>query len=371
MSSITAINTQPGGITYYGDVTGNLILQGTNTTSIQTGSTTAVFVDGNQNSTFTGSVNAPNTFGFKNRIINGGMSIAQRGNTFTTISNGSLTNQYTLDRWYGFRSAYTANLNMSQQTGFGGQRNCLRVQRASGDANTAAMAFGQIIEASNMADLAGQTITLSFWARTGSNFSSPNLVVNLGSGTVADQGLASFIGGWTGLTYPISTTQNITSTATQYSFTGTIPSGCLELNLYFVLNPTGTAGTNDYIEITGVQIEKGSIVTPFDFRDYGRELILCQRYYQIWGNASNAWQVQQYAASSATNPCQSFTFPVSMRSAPTATLVGTTNYVTATLISATCSTPYGGLLYLTTGGSGMNIGYCSGAGNYFKFEIEL
>ena len=45
--------------------------------------------------------------------------------------------------------------------------------------------------------------------------------------------------------------------------------------------PTGTAGANDWIEITGIQVESGSIPTPFEVKPYGQELRECERYYQL------------------------------------------------------------------------------------------
>jgi hypothetical protein len=65
------------------------------------------------------------------------------------------------------------------------------------------------------------------------------------------------------------------------SLQATIPSNCLEIALTFQYLSTGTAGAADYFEITNVQLEKGVTATSFDYRPYGTELSLCQRYLPV------------------------------------------------------------------------------------------
>ena len=74
------------------------------------------------------------TVGFRNRLINGAMAINQRGGG-TSLAAGGAT-AYGLDRWNGWRGAYTANLDMSQQSGFNGFQYCMRAQRTSGTSST-------------------------------------------------------------------------------------------------------------------------------------------------------------------------------------------------------------------------------------------
>ena len=226
--------------------------------------------------------NAISPFSMRNRVINGAMEIAQRGTSFTNVGSG-VTPQYTLDRWAGNRGAWSTNQTVSQQAGFGGFNNCVRVQRASGDTNTNGIQIFQIIESVNMRDLAGKTVTLSFWARAGADFSASSslLSVYCGTGTVADQGSLSYQSGtWTGQATPGSASYTLSTTATKYSLTFAIPSNALEMYINFVYGPSGTAGANDFFEITGVQLEEGSVATPFERRPFGLELQLCQRYYE-------------------------------------------------------------------------------------------
>jgi len=235
-----------------------------------------VYVGGN--AVITGYISAPNTFGFKNRIINGAMSIWQRGTSFTF---GSGTNTYTADRWWGVCNTASGE-TVSQVTDVptSQAQYSLKMQRPNGNTGTAALNIIQIIETANCYDLAGQNVTLSFWAKTGANYSGGALSVYVQSGTVADQGNSSYFS-WTGRAFPVASTTSLTTTWTKYTFTGTVASGVLELGVQFAFTPTGTAGADDSVYITGVQLEPGPLSTPFDYRPYGTELDLCQRYFEM------------------------------------------------------------------------------------------
>jgi hypothetical protein len=144
------------------------------------------------------------------------------------------------------------------------------------------MFMGQIIESNNLQDLQGQSVTVSFWARAGANYSATGstLYATIRTGTVADQGLNILISpGWTGATTQ-SQTVTLTTSWQYFTKTYTIPTTAQELSAFFEAYPTGTAGANDFFDITGFQLEKGSTATSFDYRPYGTELALCQRYYQ-------------------------------------------------------------------------------------------
>jgi hypothetical protein len=137
------------------------------------------------------------------------------------------------------------------------------------------------METSDAIRFAGQTVTFSFYAKAGANYSptSSLLGYRLASGTGTDQNLLT--GGYTGNVNLLDSTQAITTTYTRYSFTATVGSTATELGLFFYSTPTGTAGANDWFEITGVQLEIGSTATPFS-RAGGTiqgELAACQRYY--------------------------------------------------------------------------------------------
>lgn len=166
---------------------------------------------------------------FRNSIINGNMAVAQRGTSF------SLTNSYayTLDRWAAAVVSGTAAATVSQvPLGSSGFQYAAKIQRTSGSSNTNAIVFAQALETINSVPLAGKTVTVSFYAKAGGNFSAAgsNLSLALVSGTGTDQSVQGvFGGGWTGCTYPINTTTAISATLQKYSFSTTIPANATQI----------------------------------------------------------------------------------------------------------------------------------------------
>ena len=272
--------------------------------------------------------------GFKNRLINPAMSIWQRG---TSISVGSASYTYTADRFktYSANSATTVSQNTSVPSGF---QYSLKLQRPNANTGTSALSSVQMIESSNCFDLAGQSVTLSFWAKAGANYSGGNLTVQVLSGTVADQTGDPY--SWTGLSAFINTTQAITTTWTRYSFTATVSASALEIATAISFTPTGTAGADDSIYITGVQLEKGSTATSFDYRPYGTELALCQRYCPCFSQDA-VMSPGSYClgfATSTTNVKATISFQVQTRVPPTGvTITNTSNFRLA--YSNTATTP--------------------------------
>ena len=260
--------------------------------------------------------------GFKNKLINGALDIWQRATSFASPANLA----YTADRWFSIWG--TANRTVSRQAGFSGSQYCLRVARNSGTTDAAYSGINQIIETNNLYDLRGQTVTLSFAARRGLNYSSASnaLLVTLGSGTVADQGSAVYWSpGWTGATVPINTSVTLGTTEQTFSIQATIPANCLEIYVSFQYIATGTAGAADYFEITNIQLERGSNATSFETIDYGRELIMCQRYYQTYTNPP----LKGVFAGTTTVSRAGMPIP-NMRVAPTVTIGGSYNFFDGT-----------------------------------------
>lgn len=253
----------------------------------------------------------------KNYIINGGMDFWQRGTSFTSITQSP---PYTMsaDRWSIIRDSGTTYA-ASRQTGApDGFQYCFRFGRPNGDTNTTGVYFGSALETASIQQLAGKTVTISFYARKGSSFSASGSTLSLIINTSTSQEMTIWGGGTTST--PISSNFTITSSWQRFTATGTIPSGTLGSKFYFYYNPVGTAANaNDYIEITGVQLEEGSVATPFS-RAGGTiqgELAACQRYY--WRNTLPTATAIGYALGrSTTSSDYIFNFPVPMRINPTA-----------------------------------------------------
>jgi hypothetical protein len=285
------------------------------TTGITTNSLTAT---GNPAVTFSNSatLGAGNTTGFKNRIINGAMVIDQRnaGASQAVTTTGA----YTVDRF--FVQPTGASITTQRVAGTSGYQYALRL---TGAASITQCYVQQKIEQLNSYDLAGQTVTVSFTASSSTLTSLTCYVEYATAG--ADN--------WS--TFATSTTQAITinSTATRYSFQSTLSASATNGIRFIFSTGAFTSGT---LDITGVQLEVGSSATSFDVRDYGRELILCQRYFvKTYGQSvavptnSSSGFVRTRSYSGAYGAFV-WLLPVSMRTAPTASIY---NYSTSAVNS--------------------------------------
>lgn len=261
----------------------------------------------------------------KNAVLNGGFDIWQRG---TSISALSSANTQTADRWalstFGNCASTVSRQSTNDTTNLPNIQYCARFQRNSGQTGTTGFYVTQAFETINSIPYAGKTVTMSFYARAGANYSPTSniLKVYLLTGTGTDQPRAG--ASYTGEASPINTTATLTTTWQRFSFTGTIATNVTEFSPTFEATHTGTAGANDYFEITGVQVEVGSVATPFsrNASTIAGELAACQRYFQVIGGAINQPIYNSYTAASAFVQVPQ-NFPVQMRVAPTATKSGT------------------------------------------------
>ena len=262
----------------------------------------------------TSPTNVPN---LSNPVLNSAMQVWQRGTSFA-ISN---TSAYTADRWQG-RVTATCTTSYSRQltgdtTNLPNIQYAIRVQRASGQTALPYLILEQSFESVNSIPFAGKTVTLSFYARAGANFSaaSSQLGIQLYSGTGTDQNIS---GAYTGLTAVVNQTPTLTTTWQRFSYTGSVASTATELAISMLYQTVGTAGAADYFEVTGVQLEVGSSVTAFNTyaTTIQGELGACQRYYYLVGAGSNK------PLGSSLNETTTITYvdvyaPVTMRTAPT------------------------------------------------------
>jgi hypothetical protein len=226
-----------------------------------------------------------------NPVLNSAMQNWQRGTSIAVTANNS---QYVMDRWYFFNNANQASVVSRQATGdttnLPNIQYAARMQRNSGQTGVGAIGIAQSFETINSVPFAGKTVTLSFYARAGANFSSASNALSyyLPAGTGTDQNVV--YSGYTGRTTPLTATATLTTTWQRFTATGTIASTVTELSTVFEYTPTGTAGANDYFEVTGVQIDIGSVALPF--RTYAAtiqgELSACMRYYEQSYNVDNA-----------------------------------------------------------------------------------
>ena len=279
-----------------------------NQVAISTNGTRAMLVDASQNVTFAGSANLPNTFGFKNRIINGAMVIDMRnaGASVTPTANA-----YSLDRWQAtlsVTSKFSVQQNAGSVTPPTGYINYLGCTSLSAYTVGAAESFTirQYIEGLNVADLAwgtasAATVTLSFWvysSLTGTfggalkNSASTRtypFTYTISSANTWTQASVTIAGDTTGTWL---TTNGIGLGVVFSIGTGTTQSGTAgawaATNYNSATGAVSVVGTNAATwYVTGVQLEKGSTATSFDYRPFGTELFLCQRYCQYAGSGAN------------------------------------------------------------------------------------
>ena len=245
--------------------------------------------------------------GTRNRIINGDMRIDQRNNG-ASFSSGVGQVTYGLDRFYVFSTgaAVTGQRVNPSLTGF---PSALRITGASGVTYTE---VGQRIESANINDLIGSTVTVSFWAAASvaTSLSVYSNFANSQDNFLNTTGIAS-------------STITINSTLTRYSFSFALPSQAangIQVGVFF---PAGLTSGSSTFTLTGVQLEVGSVATPFERRQFGQELQLCQRYYQksyeqsvVPGTSTRTGLIMAFAASGAANYGGGFNLKQTMRAAP-------------------------------------------------------
>jgi hypothetical protein len=254
---------------------------------------------------------APDSSVFRNRIINGAMVIDQRNaGASVTINTGS--GAYTLDRWSGFGvtsdGVYTVQQSSTAPTGF---KNSLLATVTTADLSIAATeqyVIQQVIEGFNIADLgfgtaSASTVTLSFWVRSSLTGTFGGTLRNsavdrsypftytISSANTFEQKTVTIAGDTSG-TWLSTNGEGIRVTFSLGSGSSRIgTAGAWNSN-----NNTGATGQTNVIAtngatfyITGVQLEKGSTATSFDYRPYGTELQLCQRYFEVGVNLIQAY----------------------------------------------------------------------------------
>ena len=253
----------------------------------------------------TGGAVAPIVAG-KNRIINGAMDWWQRG---TTASPGAATGYFAADRWLSTPTISAYSLAQETSVVPVGFQYALKGTATTGTG----LYFEQFIESQYCQDLAGKTVTLSAYCATSAS-QSVDLVVYYNTTFGAGNGTS----GWTVVsTTTVSTTAAMPTTPQSGQFA--IPSTAKALMV--AIHSTGNLVSSATITFTGVQLELGSVATPFS-RAGGTlsgELMACQRYY-YQTDQSLIWLGQ---ASSGSSYYVATYLPVSMRIAPTVTPTST------------------------------------------------
>jgi hypothetical protein len=278
------------------------------------------------------SVNGGSIAGTRSRAINGSMAIDQRNAGASQTFTAAAALAYSVDRWYG----YCTGANVTGQRVAGATAGQYRYQ-FTGAASVTAIGFGQRIEQLNSADLAGTTATLSvdlansllttvtwtaYYATTADTF-----------GTLASPTRTQIATG----------TFTVTSTVTRYSTNISVPAAATTgIEIVFTVG----AQTSGTWTIGNVQLEPGTVATPFERRSYGAELALCERYFEhvTAGNRTQASAGNGYGGSGS--------FKATKRAIPTLVYYGQTGaFNTTGSYSVDAVNNQGVLVAATVGGA--------------------
>jgi hypothetical protein len=289
---------------------------------------------GGSNAVLYGVAAPANSMGFRNRIINGNMVIDQRN---AGASVAAVNTSYQIDRWRTELSgggAYTVQQSTTAPSGFTNSALITVTTADSSIAPTDYYDFQQLIEGFNVADLgwgtaSAQTVTLSFWARSSVTGTFAGALVNNASNrsyvftyTVNTANTFEYktvtIPGDTSGTWVTNNGRGIAlsfdlGNGSSYQAAAGSWVGQYAVGTSSSVKLISTSGATFYI--TGVQLEAGSVASPFERRDYGRELMMCQRYYEI-GSQYNIFSGYVVTNDIYYNPVR---FTVTKRTAPSVT----------------------------------------------------
>ena len=349
-------------------------------------------------------VDTTNGRGFlRNRIINGDMRIDQRnaGASVTPTANA-----YTLDRWQAILSVTSKYSVQQSSTVPSGHTKSLLVTSLSAYSVLAGDFFNitQSIEGLNVHDLGwgaagAQPVTLSFWVRSsltgtfggafqnsGGSRSYP-FTYTISSANTWEQKSVTILGDTSGTWL---TTNGIGinvafSLGAGSTFSGTA-NAWASANFISATGAVSVVGTNAAtFYITGVQLEAGSVATPFERRQYGQELALCQRYYFKMLPSGSGEALGVGSCNSTTTMIVVNYFPVQMRTRPTTieTSGTATDYATFQAAATNCSAvPAFGTATLTSARTTFTIaaglavgqaglGWTNNASAYLAWSAEL
>ena len=339
----------PGSYAISGTVTGNFATTGTVT--IVGGSVNSI---ANYVTDLSAGVNA---------IINGDFRVSQRGSSFTStsffINNDDV---YCLDRWYILSDGNDV-IDVTQNTAAApasGQY-CIAL-----DVETINKKFGiaQIIENVECGDLLGNTVTLSFFAKVSSTTKLDNVkcAIVAWSGTT-DVVTSDIVSAWNvegtnptliaNATYENSPSNlGVTTSWKKFTVTANIDTANAANVIVFIWSDVTDTTLGDFIYVTDVKIEQGSVARPFVRPKFSDELLRCQRYFicallntNDWGPTMNVYA--PYVSGSGVNFFQIIPYPVRMRAAPTVNIAspivlspGTVSFNSITSLPASMTLVY-------------------------------
>jgi len=384
------------------------------TTASTTGISGSAISSGTVPEAYGGTGTSTGYYGFKNRIINGAMVIDQRNAGASITPSG--TSQFSVDRWVNFttqsgkystqqRSTDSSASNYEAGSAPAGFVNSIKITSLSAYSITSGDEFNilQQIEGYNIADFAwgtasASTVTLSFWVKSSltgtfggalqnnaqtraypfsftinaaNTWEQKSIIIagETSGAWVVNNGIGVKVAWGLGVGSTFSATAGAWATGNYWSSTG-------------ATSVVGTNGATFYI--TGVQLEKGSTATSFDYRPYGTEYQLCQRYFwKALEGTPSVVMIGTGVVSGATTMRVVIPLPVPMRALPTGTITNTVyaydganqQVITSGSFGFSSSLALSGDLTCSAGGftlgRGLVVYAANGTGNNITASAEL
>jgi hypothetical protein len=336
----------------------------------------------------------------RNLIINGAMQVVQRNANTTSITTDGY---YSPDRWninISSSGTWTMNVDSAGVNRVGPEQfsNSCNLICTSADSSLSAgdfFIFQQRLEGLNVQQIekgtaVAESVTVSWYAKSSNTGTYIcELFDNDNTRQCSKSWTINVANTWEkkSVTFPADTTgrldnDNLTSLILNFWLAAgtTWTNGALNTTWASTTSANRAVGQfnlagniNNYIAITGVQLETGTVATPFEMRSIGQELALCQRYYQFIGGTAAGfplWGGYQQANDEMYTP---ISFPVAMRAAPTTTKFGTWNTLgTATQPDAIYLNTQGYSIRLQKNGSaGIFVVHPNSTDDIITFSAEL
>jgi hypothetical protein len=289
----------------------------------------------------------------RNLLHNGAMQVHQRGTSATGITSSGY---YTADRYQtsaGFsgQGTWTQTIESDAPTGSGFRKSLKMLCTTAAVTPDAGAAIsvdqkleGQDVQIIKKGTSAAEQLTLSFWVK--SNVTGTYAITAFDGDNTRAISVSYAVGGsgvWEKktVTFPADTTgafDNDSANSLQFRWwlvagsdrtSGTLQtSWATTVNANLAVGQTNlAAATNNYWQITGVQLEVGPVATPFEFKSYGQELAECQRYYyQVTNTSSGGRPVANVAYYSTTTAYGVLLFPTTMRATPSVSFTNVTGW---------------------------------------------
>ena len=347
-------------------------------------------------------------FGRRNLIINGAMQVAQRGTSTTGVT--TTDGYYACDRWTSQTDTGTWTLSQSTDAPSGFAYSFKMDCTSAGTSNADEISLRTRLEGQDFQGLAygtsdAKSITLSFWVK--SNQTGTYSVVFYNQNTTQERSIsASYTinaaDTWEYKTATISgdTSYNFNNSNTRdfqlifyFGAASGFTSGTYNTSAWQNADAsnwvtTGIPGlggsTSDYVNITGVQLEVGTVATPFEHRSYGEELALCQRYYwRLTQPSTDRYAIGSGMMYQTNDPRCFIKNPIVMRTKPSVEVAGNIRFERAGTSTGDVGTlaftgegPYGFVLYSTSGADTTTAGhgtifYTYDQNDYIGADAEL